>query len=97
MRARVVLAVAAVLVCAACEPDYGASDASTRMEPPGAVTGGADPTAMSGRVKQPGEPNIQHPNADGNAGRPPDGPGAPAGYRDTSGVSRDSTGQHASE
>jgi hypothetical protein len=61
------------------------------------VTGGADPTAMSGRVKRPDEPNIQHPNADGNAGRPPDGPGAPAGYRDTSGTSHDSASQHTSE
>jgi hypothetical protein len=52
---------------------------------------------MSGRVKRPDEPNIQHPNADGNAGRPPDGPGAPAGYRDTSGTSHDSASQHTSE
>ena len=42
-------------------------------------TGGADPTAVSGRVKDPDEGTIHHPGADGNDGRPPDGPGARPG------------------
>lgn len=42
-------------------------------------TGGADPTAVSGRMKDPDEDTIHHPGADGNAGRPPDGPGARRG------------------
>ncbi len=84
MRARMFLVGAALVLLAACEPDYGQAKAQpTQMEPMESVTGGADPTAMSGRVKAADEPNIQHPNADGNAGRPPDGPGAPAGTRDS--------------
>ena len=42
-------------------------------------TGGADPTAVSGRVKEPDEDTIHHPGADGNSGRPDDGPGARGG------------------
>ncbi|HEU5358914.1 MAG TPA: hypothetical protein VFU45_07335 [Gemmatimonadales bacterium] len=84
MRARMFLAGAAVLLLAACEPDYGKEQSHpATVESEDAVTGGADPTAMSGRVKKPGEANIQHPRADGNAGRPPDGPGAPASSADS--------------
>ncbi len=84
MQARMFVVGATLLLLAACEPEYrraGTEPASA--EPVDEVTGGADPTAISGRVKAPDEPNIQHPNADGNAGRPPDGPGAPAGFRDS--------------
>ncbi len=42
-------------------------------------TGGADPTAVSGRVKETDEDTIHHPGADGNSGRPDDGPGARGG------------------
>ncbi|HET9603862.1 MAG TPA: hypothetical protein VFO96_06190 [Gemmatimonadales bacterium] len=90
MRARTVLAGAALLLIAACEPDYSSKGAQpTQVEPMESVTGGADPTSMSGRVKPADEPNIQHPNADGNAGRPPDGPGAPQGYKDSTGAHAD--------
>lgn len=90
MRAGTVLACAALILIAACEPDYSSTEANpTQIEPMESVTGGADPTSMSGRVKPADEPNIQHPRADGNAGRPPDGPGAPAGYRDSTGVHAD--------
>jgi|GEM_PF-6316937 hypothetical protein len=91
MRARMFFVGAAVVLLAACEPDYPKTDTRpTAMAPEGSVSGGADPTAMSGRVKTADEANIQHPDADGNAGRPPDGPGAPAGFKD-------STAQRAGE
>jgi len=79
-----VLVGAALVLLASCEPDYGKPAVKpTAMQPEEAVTGGADPASMSGRVKKPDEANIQHPRADGNAGRPPDGPGAPPGYKDS--------------
>ena len=90
MRARTVLATAALLLVAACEPDYSDKGPEpTQIEPMESVTGGADPTSMSGRVKRADEPNIQHPNADGNAGRPPDGPGAPQAHTDSTGADAD--------
>ena len=86
---------AAVALSLGCEPardgeaESGAVDhpvaAGTNAPEPGDqenrlhATGGADPTAVSGRVKDPDEDTIHHPGADGNAGRPPDGPGARPG------------------
>lgn len=84
MRVRMLLAASALVVLAACEPDYSQQGThASSGEAERAVTGGADPTAVSGRVKAPGEPNIQHPGAGGNDGRPPDGPGAAPGTVDT--------------
>ena len=60
----------AALLLAACSPeDYP-------REPAGAeasheVTGGADPTAISGRAPADSEDTIHHPQADGNAGLAP--------------------------
>lgn len=65
----VVSAAAAAFVLAACAPeDYpreaAAADSSHE------VTGGADPTAVSGRSPADSEDTIHHPQADGNSGRP---------------------------
>jgi hypothetical protein len=65
----VVSAAAAAFVLAACAPeDYPreAAGADSSHE----VTGGADPTAVSGRSPADSEDTIHHPQADGNSGRP---------------------------
>ena len=54
-------------------------------------TGGADPTAVSGRVQKPDEETIHHPGADGNAGRPDDRHGAVAGAAGGTGSESHST------
>ena len=68
---RMVLSVAAAtLVLAACAPeDYPREAAGA--EASHEVTGGADPTAVSGRSPADSEDTIHHPQADGNSGRPP--------------------------
>lgn len=74
---RILSLAAAVVLLAGCEPEYAdapAQEAAAHHE----EVAGADPTAISGRVKDSTENSIHHPRADGNAGRPDDGPGAPA-------------------
>ncbi|MGE5091382.1 MAG: hypothetical protein ACM3OH_04350 [Bacillota bacterium] len=59
----------AALLLAACSPeDYPREPAAT--EASHEVTGGSDPTAISGRAPADSEDTIHHPQADGNAGRP---------------------------
>jgi hypothetical protein len=63
-------AAVAALVLAACAPeDYPREAAGA--EASHEVTGGADPTAVSGRSPADSEDTIHHPEADGNSGRPP--------------------------
>ena len=60
----------AALLLAACSPeDYPREAAGA--EASHEVTGGSDPTAISGRAPADSEDTIHHPRADGNAGRPP--------------------------
>jgi len=68
---RILLSAAATsLVLAACSPeDYPRESASDQASHE--VTGGADPTAVSGRSPADSEDTIHHPQADGNSGRPP--------------------------
>ena len=68
---RIVLSVAvASAVVAACAPeDYPRQAAGA--EASHEVTGGSDPTAVSGRSPADSEDTIHHPQADGNSGRPP--------------------------
>ena len=75
-----ILSLAAVMVLlAGCEPEYADTPAhSAAAEAHDEDLGGADPTSISGRVKDSTENSIHHNRADGNAGRPEDGPGAPA-------------------
>ena len=54
-------------------------------------TGGADPTAVSGRAREADEETIHHPGADGNAGRPPDERGSGAARSAGSGTEPHST------
>jgi hypothetical protein len=65
----VLSAAVAALVLAACSPeDYPREAASADSSHE--VTGGADPTATSGRSPADSEDTIHHPQADGNSGRP---------------------------
>ena len=83
---RRMLAVAAALTLAACEPEYGdrvghvgtddvapagGREAEHRLE----VSGAADPEAISGDRADTTQ-TIHHPAADGNSGRPSDDSGA---------------------
>lgn len=70
-RGRVLLSAAAVaLFLAACAPeDYPREAAGA--EASHEVTGGSDPTAVSGRAPADSEDTIHHPQADGNSGRAP--------------------------
>ena len=80
---RLLAAAALAVLVGACEPEYPAAAAHGEPEH-GAEAAhaeeshGADPTSISGRVKDSAEATIHHPGADGNAGRPADGPGATA-------------------
>ena len=74
---RILSLAAALVLLAGCEPDYADAPAQA-AEAHHAEVEGAGPTAISGRVKDSTENSIHHPRADGNAGRPDDGPGAPA-------------------
>ena len=79
---RMLLAAAAIAALAACEPEYeeaagtadvtGDAAAGAAPEHHLEVTGGADTSAVSGRVPGDTGSTIHHPAADGNAGRPPD-------------------------
>ena len=74
---RLLLAAALTAGLAACEPEYaetaGTAEGAEAADHP-EVVGGADPTAVSGKV--PGDSGtIHHPAADGNSGRPADGRG----------------------
>jgi hypothetical protein len=85
---RLLLAAALLAGTVACEPEYAESAraAGGGDHAPGAaegaaepgehpdVVGGADPTAVSGRVRG-DSGTIHHPAADGNSGRPSDGRG----------------------
>ena len=76
---RILSLAAAIVLLAGCEPEYAdepghAAAAEAHHE----EIAGADPTSISGRVKDSTENSIHHNRADGNAGRPEDGPGAPA-------------------
>ena len=77
VRSTVVPAVA-LLAIAACAPeDYAGSPeqgtaATQANAPEPEIVGGADPTAVSGRIRAHSEDTIHHPGADGNAGRAPD-------------------------
>jgi hypothetical protein len=76
---RILSLAAAMVLLAGCEPEYADAPAhSAAVEAHHEDPGGADPTAVSGRVKDSAENSIHHNRADGNAGRPADGPGAPA-------------------
>jgi hypothetical protein len=89
---RLLVTAAALGVLGACEPEYGEAAGGadvTGDAAPGAapehhleVTGGADTSAVSGRVPGDTGATIHHPAADGNSGRPPDDrmarPAAPA-------------------
>jgi hypothetical protein len=69
-RGTLLTAALAALLLAACSPeDYPRqpADAEASHE----VTGGSDPTAVSGRAPADTAEAIHHPGADGNAGRPP--------------------------
>lgn len=74
---RILSLAAALVLLAGCEPEYADSPAQA-AEAHHEEVAGADPTAISGRVKDSTENTIHHPRADGNAGRPDDGPGAPS-------------------
>lgn len=94
---RMLLAAAALAALTACEPEYAESagradvtgDAAAGAAPEHhlEVTGGADTSAISGRVPGDTGSTIHHPAADGNTGRPPDErahrplPGAAGGRR----------------
>ena len=76
---RILILAAAIVLLAGCEPEYAdepghAAAAEAHHE----EIAGADPTSISGRVKDSTENSIHHNRADGNAGRPDDGPGAAA-------------------
>lgn len=79
---RLLAAAALAVLVGACEPEY--PEAAHGEPEHGAEAAhaeeshGADPTSISGRVKDSAEATIHHPGADGNAGRPADGPGAMA-------------------
>ena len=76
---RILSLAAAMVLLAGCEPEYADAPAHTAAaEAHHEDLGGADPTAISGRVKDSTENSIHHNRAGGNAGRPDDGPGAPA-------------------
>jgi len=65
----VLSAAAAALILAACAPeDYPRESAAADSSHE--VTGGSDPTSMSGRSPADSEDTIHHPQADGNSGRP---------------------------
>lgn len=74
-------AVVVAFTLVACAPEDYAGDAEQGTAahqvdgPEPAFVGGADPTAMSGRIRADSESTIHHPGADGNAGRAPDPPG----------------------
>lgn len=74
---RILSLAAALALLAGCEPEYADAPAQA-PEAHHEEIAGADPMAISGRVKDSTENSIHHPRADGNAGRPDDGPGAPA-------------------
>lgn len=71
---RTLAAAVMVAALAACEPEYaetaghGGAEGETHTE----VTGGADPSAISGRLPSDTVGTIHHPAADGNSGRPED-------------------------
>ena len=79
---RMLFAAAALAALAACEPEYDESAGSADVTGDAAagaapehhleVTGGADTSAVSGRVPGDTGATIHHPAADGNTGRPPD-------------------------
>ncbi len=65
------LALAGMLSSGCAPEDYPrepAADAQASHE----VTGGTDPTSISGRVQADSEDTIHHPGADGNTGRAPE-------------------------
>ncbi len=71
-------AVIAAFTLVACAPEDYAGDAEQGTAahqvdgPEPKFVGGADPTAVSGRIRADSESTIHHPGADGNAGRAPD-------------------------
>ena len=66
-------AAAAALVIAGCAPEDYPREAEA--DSTHAVTGGSDPTAVSGRSPADSVATDHHPQADGNSGRPPARPG----------------------
>ncbi len=72
------IAMGVTLMLAGCSPDDYADSSANRgatvETAPGSegVTGGSDPTAVSGRIQQDTSETIHHPAADGNSGRPPE-------------------------
>lgn len=71
---RLILTAAAIAILAACEPDYAETAGRSVTDEHLEVTGGADPTAISGGAPADSAHTIHHPAADGNAGRASDDP-----------------------